>query len=70
MTGTSSGVSGPVQYDASVMCFNDDEHEDGVRMVAIGEQSDEGNDIFECVECGVRRAVNLRVVPVGNGGGD
>jgi len=66
MTGTSSGVSGPVQYDASVMCFSD-EHDEGVQMIASGGQSDEGNDIFECVECGTRRAVNLRVVPVGGG---
>lgn len=66
MTGTSSGVSGSVQYDASVMCFNDEEHqsEDGVRMVAIGEQSDKGNDIFQCSECGIRRAVNLHVAPL------
>lgn len=66
MTGTSSGVSGSVQYDASIMCFND-EHDDGVQMIANGEQSDNGNDVFECVECGARRAVNLRVVPVGGG---
>jgi len=64
MTGSASGVSGPVEYDATVMCFSD-KHDDGVHMIATDEQSDNGNDIFECVECGVRRAVNLRVVPVG-----
>lgn len=63
MPTTTNGVSGRVQYDADVTCFSD-AHEEGEIMMATEEQSDRGNDILECPECGVRRAVNLRVVPV------
>ena len=66
MTGTTSGVSGVVQYDATVMCFNESEHEDGVHMIHAEEQSEEGNDILEYPECGVRRAVNVHVAPLGH----
>lgn len=65
MPGTASGVSGVVQYDADVYCFNEDKHEEGERMFPTEKTSDKGNTVHECPECGVRRAVNLRVVPVG-----
>jgi len=58
------GVSGPVQYDADVMCFSD-EHEEGQQMMPTEERSDQGNDILECPECGVRRAVKLHVAALG-----
>lgn len=64
MNGTTMGVSGPVQYDADVICYSD-EHEDGVRLMPTEQQSDKGNDILECPQCGVRRAVNLHVAPLG-----
>lgn len=57
------GVSGPVQYDADVVCYSDD-HEESARLIPTEEQSDKGNDILECPKCGVLRAVNLHVVPV------
>lgn len=65
MSGSASGVSGSVQYDADVSCYNDHE---GEQMFPTEETSDKGNTIFECPECDVRRAVNLQVVPVGGGG--
>ena len=65
MVGTTSGVSGVVQYDADVYCFNVDAHDDGERMHPTEETSDKGNSILECPECGVRRAVNLHVRPLG-----
>jgi len=64
MVGSASGVSGVVEYDADVHCFNDDEHEEPQRLIATEEVSDEANTIFECPECGVRRAVNLHVAPL------
>ncbi len=58
------GVSGPVQYDADVVCYSDG-HEEGERMMPTEERSDQDNDILECPECGVRRAVNLHVARLG-----
>ena len=60
---TTMGVSGSVEYDLSVMCFNDD-HDAGIRLIYAEEQSDKGNDILECPECGARRAVDVHVAPV------
>lgn len=62
---TASGVSGDVQYDLDIYCFND-EH-DGQLMHPTDERSDKGNTIFECDGCGNRRAANAHVVPVGGG---
>lgn len=66
MSGTTMGVSGPVQYDAvlAVECFSD-EHGGSEKMFRTEVQSDRGNDILECPECGIRRAVNLHVAPLG-----
>lgn len=64
MPSTTMGVSGCVQYDADVSCYNEDAHDEGQRMIRTGETSDKGNEILECPKCGVRRAVNLKVVPL------
>lgn len=65
MTGTATGVSGVVEYDADVYCFNKDAHDDGEMMHPSDETSDKGNTIYECPECGVRRAVKLHVARLG-----
>jgi hypothetical protein len=61
---TASGVSGSVEYDAELLCVND---HDPKRMHPQDETSVQGNTIYECPECGNRRAVNLHVAPLGGG---
>lgn len=71
MPTTDTAVSGDVQADADVSCYND-EHEPA-RMVPTDETTEEGNSILECPECGTKRAVNLVVntlKPVEAGDGD
>lgn len=58
-----AGVSGDVQYDLDIMCFAD-EHDDGVHMYTNEEESDKGNPIVECPECGRRRAASVHVSQV------
>ena len=55
-----AGVSGAIQYDLDIMCFADD-HDDGVHMIETTEDSDKGNAIVECPECGRRRAAKVHV---------
>ena len=59
---TAAGTSGSVQYEADLFCFND---HDGKIMHPVDETSDKGNTIYECPECENRRAVNVRVAPLG-----
>jgi len=59
MPTTDSAVSGDVQADVDISCFNDDH--DPARLFPTEERSNKGNTILECPECGERRAVNLEV---------
>jgi predicted RNA-binding Zn-ribbon protein involved in translation (DUF1610 family) len=46
---TAAGVSGSVEYEADLYCFND---HDGKIMHLEDQTSDKGNTIYECPECG------------------
>jgi hypothetical protein len=63
MGDTGSGVSGAVQYDIDISCFAD-EHFEAQQMFPTDELTDRMNTIYECPECGVRRAVDVRVAPL------
>jgi len=63
---TGSGVSGAAQYDIDISCYSN-AHDDGERMLPTDELSDRMNTVYECPECGIRRAVDVHVAPLREG---